>query len=67
MHPHHKRGKFDGLVFDRLDEAGMWKGVGVRTGDVLHAFNGDKFDTPNKALQVLELVKKGGELASRPR
>jgi general secretion pathway protein C len=60
--PNYRGGKYDGVRMVGMSEESLFKGMGFQNGDILMAVNGDRIDSPNKALALYEALKNKARL-----
>lgn len=60
--PNYHNGKYDGVRMIGMKESSLFKSIGFENGDILQAVNGDRIDSPNKALSLYEALKNKSRL-----
>jgi general secretion pathway protein C len=55
--PHYRDGKPQGFKLVGVRPGSVYSHLGIRSGDVLKAVNGDEITSPNKALEMYEKLK----------
>ncbi len=60
--PNYKNGKYSGVRMIGMQESSLFKDMGFENGDILLAVNGDRLDSPNKALSLYEALKNKARL-----
>lgn len=60
--PHYRDGKPQGFKLVGVRPGSIYSHLGIRSGDVLKAANGDEITSPNKALEMYEKLKNTGNV-----
>lgn len=60
--PNYRNGKYDGVKMMGMNDSSLFKEIGFENGDVLESVNGEKMDSPNKALALYEALKNKSRL-----
>ncbi|MSP91037.1 MAG: hypothetical protein EXR79_04415 [Myxococcales bacterium] len=60
--PNYRGGKYDGVRLIGMSDESLFKQIGFGNGDILMAVNGDRVDSPNKALSLYEALKNKSRL-----
>lgn len=58
-----KNGKSNGIKLINVSESSVYRQIGIQTGDVVLAINGQKIDSQAKALQLLDSMKNASKVA----
>lgn len=61
--PHYKDKDYAGFKLVGVRPGSLYRALGIRSGDVITSINGDKIDSPNKALQLFESLKNSSDIA----
>ena len=61
--PHYKDKDYAGFKLVGVRPGSLYRALGIRSGDVITSVNGDKIDSPNKALQLFEQLKSSSNIA----
>ena len=60
--PNYHNGKYDGVKMMGMNDTSLFKEIGFENGDILQAVNGERMDSPNKALALYEALKNKSRL-----
>jgi general secretion pathway protein C len=60
--PHYRDGKPQGFKLVGVRPGSLYSHIGIRSGDVLKAVNGDEISSPNKALEMYEKLKNSSNV-----
>ncbi len=60
--PNYHGGKYEGFRMIGMSSGSLFSDIGFANGDVVQAVNGDKIDSPNKALALYEALKNKARL-----
>lgn len=60
--PHYRDGKPQGFKLVGVRPGSLYSHIGIRSGDVLKAVNGDEITSPNKALEMYEKLKNSSNV-----
>jgi general secretion pathway protein C len=60
--PHYKDNQYQGFKLVGVRPGGLYRAIGIRSGDVITAVNGTKIDSPNKALELFEQLKSSSNI-----
>lgn len=55
--PNYKGGKYEGFRMIGMGGDSLFKDIGFNNGDIVQAINGERIDSPNKALALYEALK----------
>lgn len=55
--PNYKNGKYEGFRMIGMGGESLFKDIGFNNGDIVQAINGERIDSPNKALALYEALK----------
>ncbi len=55
--PNYKGGKYEGFRMIGMGGESLFKDIGFNNGDIVQAINGERIDSPNKALALYEALK----------
>ncbi|MSQ82076.1 MAG: hypothetical protein EXR77_04050 [Myxococcales bacterium] len=55
--PNYKSGKYEGFRMIGMGGESLFKDIGFINGDIVNAINGERIDSPNKALALYEALK----------
>ncbi len=55
--PNYKAGKYEGFRMIGMGGESLFKDIGFVNGDIVQAINGERIDSPNKALALYEALK----------
>lgn len=58
-----KNGKSNGIKLINVSDSSVYKQIGIQTGDVVMAINGQKIDSQAKALQLLDSMKNASKVS----
>jgi general secretion pathway protein C len=61
--PHYKDNQYQGFKLVGVRPGGLYRAIGIRSGDVITAVNGNKIDSPNKALELFEQLKSSSNIS----
>ena len=60
--PNYHRGKYDGFRMIGMGSSSMFRDMGFSNGDIIKVINGNRIDSPNKALALYEALKNKSRL-----
>jgi general secretion pathway protein C len=60
--PHYKDNQYQGFKLVGVRPGSLYRAIGIRSGDVITAVNGNKIDSPNKALELFEQLKSSSNI-----
>jgi general secretion pathway protein C len=60
--PNYRGGKYDGFKLVGVRPGSLYRAIGIRSGDVIKAVNGNPIDSPNKALDLFEKLKTSNSI-----
>ena len=60
--PNYRNGKYDGVKMMGMNDASLFKEIGFENGDILQSVNGERMDSPNKALALYDALKNKSRL-----
>lgn len=60
--PNYKGGKYEGFRMIGMNNSSMFRDIGFNNGDVVKVINGNRIDSPNKALALYEALKTKSRL-----
>ncbi len=60
--PNYHGGKYEGFRMIGMGSGSLFSDIGFANGDVIQAVNGDKIDSPNKALSLYDALKNKARL-----
>jgi general secretion pathway protein C len=60
--PNYKNGKYEGFRMIGMQDTGLFREIGFENGDVVQAVNGERIDSPNKALALYDALKNKSRL-----
>ena len=60
--PNYRNGKYDGVKMMGMNDSSLFKEIGFENGDILQSVNGERMDSPNKALALYEALKNKSRL-----
>lgn len=60
--PNYKNGKYEGFRMIGMQDSGLFRSIGFENGDVVQAVNGERIDSPNKALALYDALKNKSRL-----
>lgn len=60
--PNYRGGKYEGFRMIGMNSGSLFSDIGFTNGDVVQAVNGEKIDSPNKALALYEALKNKARL-----
>ncbi len=60
--PNYRNGKYEGFKLVGVRPGSLYRSIGVRSGDVIKSVNGKPIDSPNKALELFEQLKKSSNI-----
>ena len=60
--PNYHNGKYEGFRMIGMQDSSLFKSMGFDNGDIVQAINGDRIDSPNKALNLYEALKNKARL-----
>jgi len=55
--PNYKAGKYEGFKLIGVRPNSLYRAIGIRSGDVVKAVNGEELNSPNKAIKLFEELK----------
>lgn len=61
--PHYKDNSYQGFKLVGVRPGSLYRAIGIRSGDVITAVNGNKIDSPNKALELFEQLKSSSNIS----
>lgn len=61
--PHYKDNAYQGFKLVGVRPGSLYRAIGIRSGDVITAVNGNKIDSPNKALELFEQLKSSSNIS----
>lgn len=61
--PHYKDNQYQGFKLVGVRPGSLYRAIGIRSGDVITAVNGNKIDSPNKALELFEQLKNSSNIS----
>lgn len=61
--PHYKDNQYQGFKLVGVRPGSLYRAIGIRSGDVITSVNGNKIDSPNKALELFEQLKNSSNIA----
>lgn len=61
--PHYKDNSYQGFKLVGVRPGSLYRALGIRSGDVITAVNGNKIDSPNKALELFEQLKSSNNIS----
>lgn len=61
--PHYKDNQYQGFKLVGVRPGSLYRAIGIRSGDVITAVNGNKIDSPNKALELFEQLKSSSNIS----
>ena len=61
--PHYKDNQYQGFKLVGVRPGSLYRAIGIRSGDVITAVNGNKIDSPNKALELFEQLKSSSQIS----
>jgi general secretion pathway protein C len=61
--PHYKDNQYQGFKLVGVRPGSLYRSIGIRSGDVIMAVNGNKIDSPNKALELFEQLKSSSNIS----
>ena len=60
--PHYKDNQYQGFKLVGVRPGSLYRAIGIRSGDVITSVNGNKIDSPNKALELFEQLKSSSNI-----
>lgn len=60
--PNYRSGKYDGFRMIGMASSSMFRDIGFQNGDIVKVINGNRIDSPNKALALYEALKNKSRL-----
>jgi general secretion pathway protein C len=60
--PNYRGGKYDGFRMIGMANSSMFRDIGFENGDIIKVINGNRIDSPNKALALYEALKNKARL-----
>lgn len=60
--PNYRNGKYDGVKMMGMNDQSLFREIGFENGDILQSVNGERMDSPNKALALYEALKNKARL-----
>ncbi len=60
--PNYHRGKYDGFRMIGMGSSSLFRDIGFQNGDIVKVINGNRIDSPNKALALYEGLKNKSRL-----
>ena len=60
--PNYHNGKYDGVKMMGMNDSSLFKEIGFENGDILQSVNGERMDSPNKALALYEALRNKSRL-----
>ena len=60
--PNYHRGKYDGFRLIGMRNNSLFRNIGFENGDIVKVINGDRINSPNKALTLYEALKNKSRL-----
>lgn len=60
--PHYRDNQYQGFKLVGVRPGSLYRAIGIRSGDVITAVNGNKIDSPNKALELFEQLKSSSNI-----
>ena len=60
--PNYHNGKYDGFRMIGMRGESLFSGIGFKNGDIVKVINGNRIDSPNKALALYEALKNKSRL-----
>lgn len=60
--PNYHNGKYDGFRMIGMRGDSLFAGIGMKNGDIIKVINGNRIDSPNKALALYEALKNKSRL-----
>jgi type II secretory pathway component PulC len=61
------RHEFRGVRVEEVDEGSLWELIGVRSGDLVVEFNGERVDNPAAGVQLMNALARDESLRLRVR
>jgi general secretion pathway protein C len=60
--PNYRGGKYDGFRMIGMASSSLFRDIGFENGDIIKVINGNRIDSPNKALALYEALKNKSRL-----
>ena len=61
--PNYRGGKYEGFKLVGVKPGSLYRAIGIRSGDVIKAINGESINSPNKAMELFHQLKTSGEVS----
>jgi len=60
--PNYRGGKYEGFKLVGVKPGSLYRAIGIRSGDVIKAINGESINSPNKAMELFHQLKSSSEV-----
>lgn len=60
--PHYQDNQYQGFKLVGVRPGSLYRAIGIRSGDIVTAVNGNKIDSPTKALELFEQLKSSSNI-----
>ncbi|MFO0751064.1 MAG: type II secretion system protein GspC [Myxococcota bacterium] len=61
--PHYQDNQYQGFKLVGVRPGSLYRAIGIRSGDIVTAVNGNKIDSPTKALELFEQLKSSSNIS----
>jgi type II secretion system protein C len=61
--PNYRGGKYEGFKLVGVKPGSLYRAIGIRSGDVIKAINGESINSPNKAMELFHQLKTSAEVS----
>jgi len=61
--PHYQDNQYQGFKLVGVRPGSLYRAIGIRSGDIVKSVNGTAIDSPTKALELFEQLKKSSNIA----